>query len=163
MSADGTAAWTQRNDGCASGNHGCEKRNDERRAMLASLTIDLPSIDLAAITPTPFWQNGLDWFATPDDVVAIHAALAALSDADVAAALTTNPGVIVDAEAWPVVAYKGGSSLGVVTGSWHAVAADGTTLTVVVMAADDDAEAVALGQIDLFSLVTDIFTLAASE
>ena len=53
--------------------------------------------------------------------------------------------------------------MGVVSGSWHAVADDGTTLTVVVMASGDDAEAVAMGQIELFSLVTDIFTLVGTE
>lgn len=136
---------------------------DERRTMLDSLTVDLESIDLAAISPEAFWNHDLDWFATPNDVVAVQEALAGIADPDVTAALTTNPGVVVDTDAWAQVAFKGGSSLGVITGSWRAVAADGTTLTVVVMGSGDDAEAVANGQIELFSLVTDIFTLVAAE
>ncbi|MGF3054279.1 serine hydrolase [Microbacterium sp. YY-03] len=136
---------------------------DERRAILENLTIDLDSIDLANISTDPFWQEGLDWFATPNDVAAVHAALAKIDDPAVVEALTTNPGVMVDAATWPQVAFKGGSSMGVVSGSWHAVADDGTTLTVVVMASGDDAEAVAMGQIELFSLVTDIFTLVGTE
>lgn len=132
----------------------------ERRTLLAEITIDLDAITPADFAVDPFWQKGLDWFATPADIAAAHTTLAALSDPEVAAALMANPGVQVDATAWPEVAYKGGSSVGVLTGSWHAVAPDGTTLTIVVMASSSDAEAVAAAQLEIFSLMADVFRLA---
>lgn len=133
----------------------------ERRTMLADLDIDLATIDPADISSDAFWQQGLDWFATPQDVAGVHAALADLSDADVTAALTKNPGVPVDAAAWTQVAFKGGSSVGVLTGSWHAVAGDGTTLTIVVMASSDNANAVGSAEQEIFSLMTDLLRLTA--
>lgn len=135
----------------------------ERRLMLESLTIDLPAIDLATVNPGAIWQQDLDWFASPADVAAVHEALAELDDPEVNAALTANPGIAIDPAAWPHVAFKGGSSMGVLTGSWRAVAVDGTTLTVVVMASGDDPAAVAHAQTEIFSLMTDVFTLTAVE
>ena len=133
----------------------------ERTAMLSAMTTDLSSIDVATLSADAFWADGVDWFATPADVAAVHEALAARDDAQVTAALTANPGIVIDATAWPQVAYKGGSSVGVLTGSWRAVGADQATISVVVMAADHDAAGVAQAQTELFSLAADIFVLAA--
>ncbi len=62
---------------------------------------------------------------------------------------------------WGPVAFKGGSSPGVLTGSWRAVAADGSVLTIVLLASGDDAAAVEGVAGELFGLAGDLLGLLA--
>lgn len=134
----------------------------ERRAVLGELDARPFEIDVADVDDTVRWPQGLEWFASADDVAAAHDALheRGTADAAVVGALTGNPGVQVDAAAWPRVAFKGGSDVGVLTGSWRAERADGAVLTVVVLSSDESPipqEA----QAELFGLVQDVFALLA--
>lgn len=96
---------------------------DERRAILEALPggpVDVEATDLVDAV----WTEGVDWFATPDDLVAAHLALQALAETEagepVREILSTNPGFAPSVvEGWDHVAFKGGSSVGVLAGSWY--------------------------------------------
>ncbi|WP_265521720.1 serine hydrolase [Oerskovia flava] len=136
---------------------------DERRDLLAALPDGELDVDVAAITQ-PVWQDGVDWFATPADVCAAHVWLQETAEtahgAPLRAVLSENPGIEVDQEDWPYLAFKGGSSPGVLTGSWLGEDADGARTVVVVQLASDDVAALA-NPAELVSLGQSAFALAA--
>lgn len=107
-----------------------------RRAILAELPAGPPEIDPSAMSLVAAWPDGVDWFATGADVCAAHVALAERAETQagepVNQILTTNPGMEPD-ERWESLAYKGGSSVGTMAGSWYAVPADGGDPVVVVL------------------------------
>ncbi|NCT91042.1 serine hydrolase [Cellulomonas sp. APG4] len=110
-----------------------------RRALLAELPPGPPEIDPAAMSLVAAWPDGVDWFATAADVCAAHAALAERAQTPagepLTEILTANPGVTPD-DAWSSIAYKGGSSVGTMAGSWYAVpAGDGPPVVVVLQTA----------------------------
>ena len=72
--------------------------------------------------------------------------------------LARNPGV--PADSWDYVAFKGGSSPGVLAGSWLVADAQGTQYVVVVQAASEDALAMAANQNELFVLWESALKLA---
>ena len=109
---DGTAreAWS---DGDA----------DERRAILDGLPGGLVDVEPAALVDA-VWDDGIDWFASPDDLVAAHLALQELATTEAGAPvrdiLSANPGFAPEVvEPFDYVAFKGGSSVGVLAGSWY--------------------------------------------
>ncbi|WP_298038099.1 Cpe/LpqF family protein [uncultured Microbacterium sp.] len=133
-----------------------------RREVLEVLRTREFQIDVDDIDERVAWQYGLEWFASAQDIAELHAILAQHGDADpvIRTALSENPGVVVDPAAWPSVSYKGGSNLGVITGSWRAVRADGSIMTVVVLGSDAepiDAETEA----ELFAIASDLFAINA--
>lgn len=87
----------------------------------------LRAVDRAPLTTTvgdvttPVWQDGLDWFFTDRDLASAHQRLRALADTEAGEPLTeilgTNPGVDFGDD-WDRVQFKGGSSIGVLGGSW---------------------------------------------
>jgi len=134
----------------------------ERRAVLEdvkAVPFDLSPTDVGVQT---HWQNDMEWFASASDIAAAHDQLStrAKTDGVITEVLTKNPGLAFDTTQWPTIAFKGGSNTGVLTGSWRAVRADGSVLTVVVMSADA-APITADAQTELFGLVEDVFTLLA--
>ncbi|MEV8135812.1 serine hydrolase [Microbacterium aurantiacum] len=111
-----------------------------REAVLADLPAGVPPV--SAIDPAQaVWTGGADWFATHADVVAVHTALEAAAETEAGAPvrgiLSANPGVAFD-DAWEVAAYKGGSSVGVLAGSWVLEAPGRPATVVVVTAAAED-------------------------
>jgi Beta-lactamase enzyme family/ORF 12 gene product N-terminal len=101
----------------------------ERRAILAALPAGPPGIDPLTISDT-VWQDGLDWFATPADLVAAHLALQQKADTPAGeplpAILGANPGIEpAVAGEFEEVAFKGGSSMGVLALTHHYRDADG--------------------------------------
>jgi beta-lactamase class A len=96
---------------------------EQRRAILDALpggSVDVEATDLV----DSVWTEGVDWFATPDDLVAAHLALQALAETPagepVRDILSANPGFAPSVvEGWDHVAFKGGSSVGVLAGSWY--------------------------------------------
>lgn len=129
----------------------------ERRDILTEIAAQPVSInDLESV---PMWESGIEWFATADDIAAVLAWLFERSDPEIAAILTANPGVQVDTGVWPVIGFKGGNSPGVLAGSWHAEDAGGTTLTIVIQQASSDLGDVAQGQVEVFGLAQDLFTI----
>lgn len=116
-----------------------------RRAILHALPAGPPEIDPSTMAQEAAWPDGVDWFATGADVCAAHAGLAERARTEhgepVREILAANPGLPVDTEQWEHVAYKGGSSVGTMAGSWYAEpAGDGPPVVVVLQTAARSAE-----------------------
>lgn len=129
-----------------------------RRALLDRIDAAPLAVEGERVV-APAWQDGLDWFASARDVAAVHRALQQTQDAEVLGILSENPGQGLDVGTWPYVAFKGGSSRGVLTGSWL-VRDDAGEATVVLMMADTDAAAVSGAMPDFFHLAEDALRLA---
>lgn len=135
---------------------------EDRRAVLDALAEREFTITVDDVDQRVSWTDGMEWFASARDIAAAHAALfeRGEDDGEVLAAVTQNSGIVVDAAAWPKVAFKGGGNVGVLTGSWRAERADGSVMTVVVLGS---AEAPIDGatEAELFGLVADLFVVNA--
>lgn len=133
-----------------------------RRAMLEVLAGEpVPGLDEGG--DDSVWDKGVDWFASPEDIVRAYEALDSVGDPVVREILSVNPGVGLefDHSAWPLIEFKGGGSVGVLTGAWRAERADGALLTLVVLTATTDAATSMLSQREVFGLVEDTFRIAA--
>lgn len=138
---------------------------DFRRAVLAGMpggALDLASFDLS----TSAWQQGIDWFANPADLVAAHVALqqkaATPSGEPVRGILSANPGLQFDPEVFTYVAFKGGSAPGVLAGSWLLERADGERFVITLQASSLDPADVTDTAL-VFGNVTDAAALLADE
>ena len=138
---------------------------DERRAVLAGMpggVLDAASFDLSKTA----WQNGIDWFASPADLVAAHLALQQKAGTPagepVRGILSANPGLQFDEEVFPYVAFKGGSAPGVLAGSWLLERADGERFVITLQASSLDPADVADTAL-VFGNVTDAAALLADE
>lgn len=131
----------------------------ERRAVLAELDARPFEVGLDDIDERPGWTEGIEWFASARDVAAALEGLHARAgeDSAIAEILGENRGISIDPGTWPEVAFKGGSSPGVVAGSWRAQDAEGIPLTVVVLASDESPAVVSDATRELFALVEDLF------
>jgi beta-lactamase class A len=101
---------------------------EERTAILEALPGGPVEVEAADLVDA-VWADGIDWFASPDDLVAAHLALQALAETEagepVRDILSANPGFAPTVvEGWDHVAFKGGSSVGVLAGSWYVEAGD---------------------------------------
>jgi beta-lactamase class A len=137
----------------------------DRRAVLAAMpggVLDTGSFDLS----TSAWQQGIDWFANPADLVAAHLALQqkAVTPAGepLRAILSANPGLEFDPEVFTYVAFKGGSAPGVLAGSWLLERADGERFVITLQASSLDPADVADTAL-IFGNVTDAAALLADE
>jgi beta-lactamase class A len=116
---------------------------EERTAILEALPggpVDVEATDLVDAV----WADGIDWFATPDDLVAAHLALQALAETEagepVRDILSANPGFAPSVvEGWDHVAFKGGSSVGVLAGSWYVERGDEAYVISLQASTDDPA------------------------
>ena len=138
-----------------------------QRAVLDALAAEPFDVSVSDVTDDPGWDRGIEWFASAADITAAHRALHAIGRdvPEVNEILSANPGagLSFDRDAWPYIAFKGGSSPGVLTGSWLAERADGAVLTVVVLAATDDPAALTAQMTEMFGLVEDVFVLTAKD
>ncbi|NEE01444.1 serine hydrolase [Phytoactinopolyspora halotolerans] len=137
---------------------------DERRSILADLPADISAVDVPAVTAEPRWESGIEWFAAPADVAAAHRSLQELASQDEADTvrdlLAVNSGLAIDAGDWPYVAFKGGSSAGVLAFSWYLENPDGIGHTLVVQLRSDNPNAVA-DQAYVTTVVQQAFDLLA--
>ncbi len=103
---------------------------DERRRILAEEIEAIPYEALADLEQTaPLEIDRVEWFATRDDLARTMAWLHAASHrpglrpvAEIMALETQLP---FDGQTWPYVGFKGGSELGVLSGTWLMQRADG--------------------------------------
>lgn len=103
---------------------------DERRRILADEIEAIPYEALADIEQSaPLEIDRVEWFATRDDLARTMAWLHTASQrpglrqvAEIMALETQMP---FDGETWPYVGFKGGSELGVLSGTWLMQRADG--------------------------------------
>lgn len=99
-----------------------DARGYGRLAMLPAMEALPLDISKAAGWTTPRYIEQIEWFASINDLAnamqwllanAQTPALSPLRDI-----LSINPGLQLDAEAWPYAAFKGGSEVGVLTTTW---------------------------------------------
>lgn len=124
---------------------------DEQRALLEELERKPIGEYDVTVGGDPLWPEGVEWFASPRDIAAVHLALQQHADLTIREILSGSPGV--DEEAWDYVAFKGGSSPGVLTGSWFVENDSGEQYIVVIQTATDDSAGISpTSQRDFFSL-----------
>lgn len=134
----------------------------EQRALLDELAQQrIESHDLA-VGGDPLWPQGVEWFATAEDVAAAHLQLQEQDDPTVRAILSGNPGV--DDDRWEYVGFKGGSSPGVLTGSWYVEEPNGDSYVLVVQTATDDTAGISTAsQTEFFDLAGAALDLVPSS
>lgn len=130
----------------------------EQRALLDQLAHQQIGPHDIAVGGDPLWPDGVEWFASAEDVAAVHSALQQQEDSTVRAILSENPGV--EQHSWDYVGFKGGSSPGVLTGSWYMEDADGESYVVVIQTATEDAAGIsAESQANFFRLAASALEL----
>ncbi|KAA9085230.1 serine hydrolase [Microbacterium radiodurans] len=116
-----------------------------RASVLERIPAGVPDLSAAGAV-TPAWRDGVEWFATPDDIAAAHVALQERARTDAGAPvreiLSANPGSQFD-DVWTYVGFKGGSSPGVLAGSWYLERESAEPVVVSVFAQADDAQTLA--------------------
>ncbi|UIN31944.1 serine hydrolase [Microbacterium binotii] len=136
----------------------------ERRRLLDGITAAPLSVDAASVTG-PVWNTGIDWFASPATVAAVHEALLDTDDKTVRAILSKNTGLGADLDRTllPYLGFKGGSAPGVLAASWSGETAKGERVIVVIQLRAEDPAAVAAVQREVFGLGADALRLAAED
>lgn len=111
----------------------------ERRELLEELERAPMGAHDIAVAGDPLWPQGVEWFATAEDVAAVHLALQDRDDPVVRESLVENSGVEpAEQQQWDFLGFKGGSSPGVLTGSWFAEEGR-RSYVVVIQASTEDA------------------------
>jgi beta-lactamase class A len=103
---------------------------DERRRILAEEIEAIPYEALADIEQSaPLEIDRVEWFATRDDLARtmawLHRASQRTELRPVAEIMALETQLPFDGETWPYVGFKGGSELGVLSGTWLMQRADG--------------------------------------
>lgn len=112
---------------------------EQRRGLLEELERAPIGPHDIAVGGDPLWPQGVEWFATAEDLAAVHVALQERDDPVVREVLSANAGVDATVqEEWDYLGFKGGSSPGVLTGSW-VVEQDDRRFVVVIQTATDEA------------------------
>lgn len=134
-----------------------------RGEILESLEEEALELDPVELTPNPDDEQPLEWYATAEDIVKLHQALSQAREdmPELTEILTTNPGLVIEPEDpwWDEVAYKGGSLLGSVSGSWTLSDPGGRERTVVVLVHGEHPAEVQSLLGPIFGLAQDAFTL----
>ena len=138
--------------------------DEVRRAVIDGLPGGLINVEPQDVEDAA-WQWDVDWFATAEDLVLVHAGLQeraeAATGAPVRRILGTNPGLDFGEE-WSYVAFKGGSVAGVLGGSWLLEREDGERFVITMQAASNDPAAVS-GIEPYFGLVEDAAALLSAQ
>ncbi|WP_246133982.1 serine hydrolase [Microbacterium hatanonis] len=136
-----------------------------REAVLAEIPAGVPSLANAAEVQ-PGWPEGVDWFATHDDIARAHVALQEKVQSPAGEPLrdllSANPGLSFGDE-WTYVAFKGGSSVGVLAGSWYLERDGGEPIVLTVLARADDAQTLTTNQTAVFGFIEDAAALIVGE
>lgn len=121
---------------------------DEQRALLEQLERKPIGEHDVTVSGDPIWPDGVEWFASAEDIAAVHIALQEQEDPMVREILSGNPGI--PPEAFDYVGFKGGSSPGVLTGSWYVEAVNGDSYVVVLQSATEDPAGISTSSQTLF-------------
>jgi beta-lactamase class A len=120
---------------------------EERRQFLTDVVAKLSYEDLIAAADAqtgPINLFGLEWFATRYDLANAVAYLWAQSQKEglrpVAEVIALETQLTFDGEVWPYVGFKGGSELGMLSGTWLLQRADGRMFVYSLGFADETAE-----------------------
>lgn len=139
-----------------------------REAVLTDVADAPLSIDASAFTTLGArWEDGLDWFASAEDIARAHQWLhnRTSTHPELGPILTTNIGLqSTPAElGYASIQFKGGSIMGVQTASWLGQTTDGETIIVVMLARDEDHAQITDDTAELRGLSTDALRLALTE
>lgn len=157
VSASARRAWTE-----ATGSDPLDEdpRVSERQRDVVDALAGGELVLDASLVVRPAWPDGLDWFATAEDVCRAHVALQAMATTEAGAPLreilSRNPG-LGDVGDLDHVAFKGGSTPGAITGSWYVEAQDSRRVLVIHAASRD---AVVPGGAWLVSVADQTLTLS---
>lgn len=109
------------------------------RSILADLAPGVEGVDPAAVTD-PMWQEGIDYFATANELCSAHVALQERAETPagepVRDILSGNPGLPSAAEQFDYLGFKGGSAPGQLTLTWYGEVGD-ADMVAVIQVADD--------------------------
>lgn len=112
----------------------------EQRQILQGLAPGVQGVDPRDVL-APRWEDGIGWFATAQEICAVHVALQQRAQTPAGEPLrgivSANPGSPTLAADTDYLAFKGGSAPGTVTYSWYAETADGDPVVAVVQVAGD--------------------------
>lgn len=137
--------------------------SDAQRQLVESLPEWDRTIDPSLGAGVP-WTVGLEWFATAQDLCRAHAYLQDVAASDAGAPvveiLGQNPGLGTSA-AVEQVAFKGGSTTGVISGSWHITTSDGDRYVLVMQMASP--QGVVPDGRWLFDVADQVVTLAVAD
>lgn len=125
----------------------------EQRALLDQLARKPFDPQDVVVGGDPLWPHGVEWFASAHDVAAVHLELQEQPDPIIREILRGNQDN--GQHPWDYVAFKGGSSPGVLTGSWFVEDATGESYIVVLQAATDDAVGISADSQALFFRLAD--------
>ncbi len=135
---------------------------EERRALVDELERKPIGPHDIAVGGDPLWPQGVEWFASAADVVAVHRVLQRQEDPTVREILSKNPGI--PQNSWDYVGFKGGSSPGVLTGSWFVENSGGDSFVVVLQGSTQDAAGISAGsQAEFFRLAASALELTATD
>ncbi|WP_150462085.1 serine hydrolase [Nesterenkonia ebinurensis] len=125
----------------------------QRRDLLDEIPGGKLEITETDLIPDDGAEHGLEWFGTGEDIAAVHELLEvqAAEHPQLRDILGTNSGVLPQNQWWDQIAFKGGSSPGVLAGSWRAEGAEGTA-RIVVLQTMGQAEEVALNEAEYWVL-----------
>lgn len=140
-----------------------EADEDRRREIVDDFADEVLEVDPseAALESEP--PEGIEWFATTEDIVAVHQLLAEAREdhPELTEILTTNPGLVRELEDpwWDDVAFKGGQGVaGELSGSWTVSDGERERTVVLLMQSESQAEASAITE-PAFGLAQDAFSL----
>jgi hypothetical protein len=117
---------------------------EERRRILTKDVDTIPYEALSDLSQTaPVEIDRIEWFATRDDLARTMAWLHEASQhpglRQVAEIMSLETQLAFDGETWPYVGFKGGSEMGVLSGTWLLQRADGRFFVYSVGFRDPDA------------------------
>ncbi|HTV25137.1 MAG TPA: serine hydrolase, partial [Polyangiaceae bacterium] len=136
-----------------------------KRSFLETLAGQAPSLGDAAQWVAPRRVEEIEWFASANELCQLMAALDVRSEQPglepIAQVLSRNPGLPIDAEFFPYIAYKGGSEPGVFNMTWLVHARSGARYFVSIGL--NDASAPIADETTAFRTALGIFDLIALE
>jgi len=136
----------------------------QRTAYLTGTIDREPLPNVAAVAAAPRDVDGIEWFASADDVCRVFAGLSALSTqpglSPVGAVLSANDGGIgLDPTTWPTVWFKGGSEPGVLTLGYLGRDKGGRAFVVTALVEDRRRPVDGAALLDLESLIRGSFAM----
>ena len=135
---------------------------DARRALLrdAAARLSAAHVDVGSVAETPAAIDGIEWFASPTDLIALLDHLRR-GGGDALPILAVNPGIApADAGRWRYLGYKGGSEPGVIAMSFLAQRQDGDWYA---LSASWNNSAARVDEARFVALVTRALNLLAQE
>lgn len=112
---------------------------DEQRAILADLAPGVEGVDPATVID-PRWQEGIDYFATANELCSAHVALQERAESPagepVRSILASNTGLPSAAEQFDYLGFKGGAAPGQLTLTWYGEVDDAGMVAVIQVAGE---------------------------